>query len=422
MKTARSETFIVYALSSAIHQKRLSALCVALAEGALKPASEGVLNNLYAKSKSRIVTHLDELWGSNEPEFPPPYHSSMVLGASDDALIDQSDFGPSNITRAPRKRRISTPVARQTPSKRRPSMEKSVPEPWEVAIAAIRAKLWALREEQQVRCTAVVDPENKLRFPPDQVAYCASPTDYVSHSQTSTVGDTVEDSSMMAEEAIVKEQKQRALSDANADYNEQHVREMMEMLPNSLVREILDAPGVHSLLAAQQQAEQTEIQATQSGSRKVTATEVEQIVKESVDKHVDERLEQKIKVAFKSLVRERVDCLVQDRLPLAADLVLHGATEGYRDQFYEDCKTNEASLLEMVDEGRTQVQDTMNDCIAEINDTIQNQIGKLESWSGELSTSIGEQLARLGYWSDKFARSSASDRYAKKSMSRCKSI
>ncbi|THW77412.1 hypothetical protein D6D17_10341, partial [Aureobasidium pullulans] len=201
-----------------------------------------------------------------------------------------------------------------------------------------------------------------------------------------------------------------------------HVREMMKMLPNSLVREILDAPGVHSLLAAQQQAEQTEIQYTQSGSREVTATEVEQIVRESVDQHVDERLEQKIKVAFKSLVRERVDRLVQDQLPLAADLVLHGATEGYRDQFYEDCKMNEASLLEMVDEGRTQVQDTTNDCIAEINDTIQNQIGELESWSGELSTSIGEQLARLGYWSDKFARSSASDRYAKKSMSRCKSI
>ncbi|TIA30693.1 hypothetical protein D6C78_09425 [Aureobasidium pullulans] len=107
-----------------------------------------------------------------------------------------------------------------------------------------------------------------------------------------------------------------------------------------------------------------------------------------------------------------------EQLPLAADLLLHGAIEGYRDQFYEDCKMNEASLLEMVDEGRTQVQDTTNECIAEINDTIQNQIGVLESWSGESSTSIGEQLARLGHSSDKFARSNASDKHAAESRAK----
>ncbi|CAD0083681.1 unnamed protein product [Aureobasidium vineae] len=142
----------------------------------------------------------------------------MAVRASDDESTGRSNSELSRSFRVHKKRRISSFGARQ------PLAEESLPERWEVAIAAIRAELWALREEQQVRCTAVVDPGNKPRFSPDQVAYCASPTDYVSHSQTSTVGDTVEHRLMMAEDAVVKEQKQRALSDANSDYNNDQVR------------------------------------------------------------------------------------------------------------------------------------------------------------------------------------------------------
>lgn len=215
LRMGQRRTFTVYLPSSAVSRQLLSKLCEALTRGALKPAPEGVISSLYTTTRSKIVTHVDELWGSNVSELPPPYDPSMAVRASDDESTGKSDFELSSSSRVHKKRRISSSGARQ------PLAEKPVPEPWEVAIAAIRAEFWALREEQQVRCTAVVDPENKPRFPPDQVAHCASPTDYVSHSQTSTVGDTVEDRSMVAEEAIVKEQKQRALSDANADYNEQ---------------------------------------------------------------------------------------------------------------------------------------------------------------------------------------------------------
>ncbi|KEQ78482.1 hypothetical protein M438DRAFT_340610 [Aureobasidium pullulans EXF-150] len=198
-----------------------------------------------------------------------------------------------------------------------------------------------------------------------------------------------------------------------------HVQEMMEILPDQLVREILNAPGMQNLLAKQQEAEQAEIP---SGSDGVAVTKVEQIVTVRMHRYVNDCLGQKIKEAFKSLVRQRLDRLVQDQLPLAANLFLNGAVEGYRDQFYEDCKMNEASLLKMVDEGRTQLQDTANECTTEIKDLIQDQIDELESWSDKLKASVGEQLACLGYWSNEFARSNAKKMHAMKSTARCKSV
>ncbi|THY03988.1 hypothetical protein D6D01_10157 [Aureobasidium pullulans] len=231
LRIGQYETFKVYVPSSAINSERLPSLCNALAEGALNPAPEGVVRSLYPRTTSKLVTRIDQLW-SLYPQGLPSYDQSTGPGASKDESTGQSDFRPPSRYRARIKRRISSPASRQTASKRQLLTEKPVPEPWELAIAAqgddlaaLRAELWALREEQQLRCTAVFDPENKPRCPPDQVAYCASPTDYVLHSQTSTAGDTVEDRPMMAaEDAIYKEQKQRALSDANADYNNNQVR------------------------------------------------------------------------------------------------------------------------------------------------------------------------------------------------------
>ena len=64
----------------------------------------------------------------------------------------------------------------------------------------------------------------------------------------------------------------------------QHVQEMMEILPDQLVREILNAPGMQNLLAKQQEAEQAEIP---SGSDGVAVTKVEQIVTVRLDRYVN---------------------------------------------------------------------------------------------------------------------------------------
>ncbi|THW02474.1 hypothetical protein D6D24_10784, partial [Aureobasidium pullulans] len=217
LQVGQCKTFTVYLSSSAINREHLLALCGALVNGALKATPEGVINNLYATTNSKIVTHLDELWGPNEPEFPPPYDPPMALRASEDESTGRSDFEPSSPLRARKKRRISFPEARHTPSKRQLSTDKSLPEPWVLAtaalgteVAALRAELSALREEQQVWRVPVIDLENKPRSPPDPVPYCVSPTYYVPHSQTSTVEDTIEDRLMLEEYVTDEKQGQRA--------------------------------------------------------------------------------------------------------------------------------------------------------------------------------------------------------------------
>ncbi|KAG9764826.1 hypothetical protein KCU73_g784, partial [Aureobasidium melanogenum] len=195
----------------------------------------------------------------------------------------------------------------------------------------------------------------------------------------------------------------------------QHVQEMMEELPDDLVLEILNAPRVQNLLAKKQEAEQRKVSPS---SEQVTITKIEQIVMTLMDSHADKCLDPKIKQAFKSLVRQRLDRLVQDQLPLAADLFLNGAVERLRDQFYEDCKMFEAGILETVEEGRTQLHDTTNECTAEINNLIQERTSELEYKSDKLKISVGEQLACLGYWSDKFARSNGNKEHATKTTAR----
>lgn len=251
-------TFKVYVPSRAINSERLPSLCNALAEGALNPAPEGVIRSLYPRTTSKLVTRIDQLW-SLYPQGLPPYDQSTAPGASKDESTGQSDFRPPSRYRARIKRRISSPASRQTAPKRQLLTEKPVREPWELAIAAqgdelaaLRAELSALREEQQVRRTPVIDLgtqidpsfENRPRSSPDPVAYCVSPTNYVSHNQTSTVEKTIKDRLILVEDTVLDEKKQRALSSANLDHNNQQVC-MQGYHRSSTIRRFYSLRGLH---------------------------------------------------------------------------------------------------------------------------------------------------------------------------------
>ncbi|CAD0089647.1 unnamed protein product [Aureobasidium vineae] len=186
----------------------------------------------------------------------------------------------------------------------------------------------------------------------------------------------------------------------------------MATLPDHLVLELMNGPRVQNLLTIQQEAEQAEVLFS---SERVAITKVEQIVTRRMDKYVDECLDQKIKGAFKPLVRQRLEKLVQSQLPLAVELFFNDAVEDLRDQFYE-------SLREVVDDGRTQLHDEINECTTEIKDMVRDQIGKFEDQSNKFNISIREQLACLGYWSDKFAKSNGNKEYATNNTARCESV
>jgi hypothetical protein len=228
LRIGQCETFKVYVLSSAINRARLSSLCSALADGALQPAPEGVISNLYVNTSYRKVNHIDQLWSSIPIGSPPPYDPSTAPEASNDGLSGPSDPTPSNSSRAQGKRRSGSPDLHRTPSKRQLLTEKATLEPWQLAIAAqgaqiaaLSAELSALREQvQQLQRTPGVNAETQTDPIVEHEPEAELEPSYMSHSQASTVENTIDDRLIMLEanvderlkmleENIIEEQTQR---------------------------------------------------------------------------------------------------------------------------------------------------------------------------------------------------------------------
>jgi hypothetical protein len=201
----------------------------------------------------------------------------------------------------------------------------------------------------------------------------------------------------------------------------QHVQEVLEALPNELVLEILSGSRVQNLLAIQQGPAPA---GTPFSSDQIAVTKVKQTVTGHMDtdKYTDKYFNQKVKQVFKSLVHQRLDRLVHDQLPLATELFFRSAVEDLRDQFYEDCKMNEASLRETVDEGCTTLHDETEKCTTEINDLTQDRLDELEHQSNKFRITTGEQLACLDYWFDQFAESNGNKEHVMKMTERCMSV
>lgn len=227
LRIGQSETFNVYVPSNTISREHLPGLCNALARGALKPAPEGVIKSLYTRpTKSKIVTRLDELWNANEPDGPPPY-SPTAPGASDDEPSSQSDSRDTCNYRRRGKRRTASPVSRQTSPKRQLLTEKSAPERWELAFAALSAEFATLREQlQQLQRAPGVDAGTQTDpLVEHGPASCSvSHPQYSSPSQASTVENTIEDRLLMVEDSILDEQNQRVMLDAKLDHENKQVR------------------------------------------------------------------------------------------------------------------------------------------------------------------------------------------------------
>lgn len=79
------------------------------------------------------------------------------------------------------------------------------------------------------------------------------------------------------------------------------------------------------------------------------------------------------------------------------------AIESYRDQFYEDCKINEANLLEIVDDGRVRLREAVDECENEVKESVEKQISRLEDQSAKVGGEVKSHLAELVYWSGTLA-------------------
>lgn len=225
LRLGQCDTFTVYVPSDAINHKRLSELCEALDKGIVR-LHERSVKGLYAGAGSKTITCLDDLWTLNRPESPPPYDPSTAPGASNDEPPSRSPFRNTSNSRKREKSRIASPVSRQTPSKRQLLTEKAVPEPWELAFAALNVEFANLREQlKQLQRVPGIDAGTQTdplikRAP----VSCSVPDLHCSSSsQASTVENTIEDRLLMVEDSIADEHKQLALLAEKVDHKDKQV-------------------------------------------------------------------------------------------------------------------------------------------------------------------------------------------------------
>ncbi|CAD0114411.1 unnamed protein product [Aureobasidium uvarum] len=189
------------------------------------------------------------------------------------------------------------------------------------------------------------------------------------------------------------------------------LQRQLSALPDDLVREALAGSGHRHLLAPIAQrspkkfSKDMKLVLDQDHLSSAPSDAQEAAMIARVDKIIEERLDKLTKDAFKSLTQRRLHALVESRLPVAAELFLNGAVADHRDQFYEECKTNEVNLREHVDEGITEVRDVTNECTREISELAQQCMDSLDEHSKRLDASAEQELSKLKRWFAELAQS-----------------
>ncbi|KAI5240686.1 hypothetical protein E4T43_05921 [Aureobasidium subglaciale] len=187
-------------------------------------------------------------------------------------------------------------------------------------------------------------------------------------------------------------------------------------LPDELVREALAESGHEHLLAPVTPAVKIKsLKTTKSSHNELRVAKASADISEAdliarVDTVIEQRLSKLTKDAFKTHTQRRLHALVEAQLPVAADLFLNGAVADYRDQFYEECQMNEASVREQIDEGITEVRDVTNHCTKEISELAQQCMDSLDEHSKGLDASAEQELSKLKRWFSELAQSLLNDK------------
>jgi hypothetical protein len=109
---------------------------------------------------------------------------------------------------------------------------------------------------------------------------------------------------------------------------------------------------------------------------------VEKIIKRRLNRYVKERLDGLTQKASRLLTEQRLEGLVEAKLPLTTDLLIDSAMGSYRNRSYEECKMNEYSLREAIDDGCTELCVTADECSTEIMDTAREPVEGLDGIHG----------------------------------------
>jgi type VI protein secretion system component VasK len=189
------------------------------------------------------------------------------------------------------------------------------------------------------------------------------------------------------------------------------LQRQLKGVPDDLIREALAGSGHQHLLAppATSLGPETFSKGTKSTNDPLSPSRASADTEDAamiarVDKIIAQRMDKLTKDAFKSLTQRRLHTLVESQLPVAAELFLNGAVADHRDQFYEDCKTNEVTVREHIDEGVTEIRDVTNECTKELSDLAQQCMDSLDEHSRNIDASAEQELSKLKRWFAELAK------------------
>ncbi|KAH3054723.1 hypothetical protein KXW16_008806, partial [Aspergillus fumigatus] len=142
-----------------------------------------------------------------------------------------------------------------------------------------------------------------------------------------------------------------------------HLEHELRGLSDDLIRELLIRSGRQHLLAMPKDVGRD--------IEKINFAEIE-TVERRLERYVDEMIERRLK---SHVLEEIVDSAVSE----------------CRDQFYDECKTNEAEFREQVDDGNSEIRNTANECMNEIKEQARMYMLEMEEQAQQYMKHIEDQ-------------------------------
>lgn len=108
-------------------------------------------------------------------------------------------------------------------------------------------------------------------------------------------------------------------------------------------------------------------------------------------------------------LEQYIETIIKRHISPIVDEIVDSAVSMSRDQFFDECKTNEAEFREQVDDGTSEVRTMANECIKEMQEEAQKHIHEMEEQAQQCMNDIQNQgiqvemsaeknTAKLKYW------------------------
>ena len=129
----------------------------------------------------------------------------------------------------------------------------------------------------------------------------------------------------------------------------------------------------------------------------------------------------KVSVAKGELIKRRrleryIDKIIKRHISPIVDEIIDCAVSKSRDQFFDECKMNEAEFREQVDDGNSEIRTMATECMKEMKEEAQKHIHEIEEQAQqcmndiqnqgiEVEMSAERQIAKFKSWSNTSPRS-----------------